>query len=116
MVTSLLGHGSISPSPFYRELEHWWTVAACRGTALPEVGIPPHMIYAIGRWSSVVFQIYIRLHPAVVLAAFLYGSPRSHSYFTFSFSPEHKDGLHLLSLVFWVSTFPHLFSPTGVLS
>jgi hypothetical protein len=43
-------------------------------TALAEAGIPPHMIQAIGRWSSEAFQIYIRQHP-VVLAAHLYGSP-----------------------------------------
>jgi hypothetical protein len=42
-------------------------------TALAEAGIPPHMIQAIGRWSSEAFQIYIRQHP-VVLAAHLYGS------------------------------------------
>jgi hypothetical protein len=41
-------------------------------TALAEAGIPPHMIQAIGRWSSEAFQIYIRQHP-VVLAAHLYG-------------------------------------------
>ena len=43
-------------------------------TALAEAGIPPHLIQAIGRWSSEAFQIYIRRHP-VLLAAFLYGSP-----------------------------------------
>jgi hypothetical protein len=43
-------------------------------TALAEAGVPPHMIQAIGRWSSDAFQIYIRQHP-VVLAAHLYGSP-----------------------------------------
>ena len=42
-------------------------------TALAEAGIPPHMIQAIGRWSSETFQIYIRRHPAF-LAALLYGS------------------------------------------
>ena len=42
-------------------------------TALAEASIPPHMIQAIGRWSSEAFQIYIRQHP-VVLASHLYGS------------------------------------------
>jgi hypothetical protein len=42
-------------------------------TALAEAGIPPHMIQAIGRWSSETFQIYIRRHP-VFLAALLYSS------------------------------------------
>ena len=42
-------------------------------TALAQAGIPPHMIQAIGRWSSEAFQIYIRQHP-VVLASHLYGS------------------------------------------
>ena len=42
-------------------------------TALAEAGIPPHMIQAIGRWSSEAFQIYIRQHP-IVLASHLYGS------------------------------------------
>jgi hypothetical protein len=41
-------------------------------TALAEAGIPPHMIQAIGRWSSETFQIYLRRHP-VLLAALLYG-------------------------------------------
>lgn len=44
-------------------------------TALAEAGIPASMIQAIGRWSSVTFQIYIRHHP-VLLAALLC---RSHS-------------------------------------
>ena len=42
-------------------------------TALAQASIPPHMIQAIGRWSSEAFQIYIRQHP-VVLASHLYGS------------------------------------------
>jgi hypothetical protein len=44
-------------------------------TALAEAGIPPHIIQAIGRWSSDAFQIYIRRHP-VFLAALLYSSSR----------------------------------------
>ena len=45
-------------------------------TALAEAGIPPHMVQAIGRWSSEAFQIYIRRHP-VLLASLLYrSSPR----------------------------------------
>lgn len=43
-------------------------------TALAEAGIPPHMVQAIGRWSSEAFQIYIRRHP-VILTALLYGPP-----------------------------------------
>lgn len=41
-------------------------------TALAQAGIPPHIIQAIGRWSSDTFQIYIRHHP-VLLAALLFG-------------------------------------------
>jgi hypothetical protein len=43
-------------------------------TALAEAGVPPHLIQAIGRWSSEAFQIYIRCHP-VLLAALLLNSP-----------------------------------------
>jgi hypothetical protein len=46
-------------------------------TALAEAGIPPHLIQAIGRWSSEAFNIYIRKHP-VLLAALLYG-PSTHA-------------------------------------
>jgi hypothetical protein len=42
-------------------------------TALAEAGIPPHMVQAVGRWTSEGFQLYVRRHP-VLLAAFLYGS------------------------------------------
>lgn len=41
-------------------------------TALAEAGIPSHIIQAVGRWASDMFQIYIRQHP-VLLAALLYG-------------------------------------------
>jgi hypothetical protein len=43
-------------------------------TAYAEAGVPPHLIQAIGRWSSMAFQLYIRHHP-VLLAALLF----SHS-------------------------------------
>lgn len=43
-------------------------------TALAAAGVPPHIIQAMGRWSSDTFQIYIRKHPAV-LAALLYALP-----------------------------------------
>ncbi|KAF8806858.1 hypothetical protein BYT27DRAFT_7223991 [Phlegmacium glaucopus] len=46
-------------------------------TALAEAGLPPHIIQAIGRWSSPAFQIYIRRHP-VLLASLLYGSGSPH--------------------------------------
>ena len=39
-------------------------------TALAEHGVPPHIIQALGRWSSDAFQVYIRRHPAL-LASFL---------------------------------------------
>ena len=39
-------------------------------TALAEAGIPPHIIQAIGRWSSDAFQIYIRRHPVFLAALF----------------------------------------------
>jgi hypothetical protein len=35
-------------------------------TALAEAGIPPHIIQAIGRWSSKAFQIYICHHPTLL--------------------------------------------------
>ena len=47
---------------------------ASGATALAEAGIPPHLIQAIGRWSSPAFQIYIRRH-SVLLAALLYSQP-----------------------------------------
>lgn len=40
-------------------------------TALAIAGVPPHLIQALGRWSSEAFQIYIRKHPAL-LAALVY--------------------------------------------
>jgi len=47
-------------------------------TALAEAGLPPHIIQAIGRWSTDTFQIYIRHHP-VLLAALLFGFPYNHN-------------------------------------
>lgn len=47
-------------------------------TALAEAGLPPHIIQAIGRWSTEAFQIYIRKHP-VLLAALLFGFPNNHN-------------------------------------
>jgi hypothetical protein len=43
-------------------------------TALAKAGVPPHLIQAIGRWSSEAFRIYICRHP-VLLAALLHNSP-----------------------------------------
>ena len=45
-------------------------------TALAEAGVPPHLVQAIGRWTSEAFQIYIRKHP-VLLAAFCMAHLRS---------------------------------------
>ena len=48
----------------------------CAGgaTSLAEAGVPPHIIQAIGRWSSDTFKIYIRKNP-VLLQAMLFGRP-----------------------------------------
>jgi hypothetical protein len=35
-------------------------------TSYALAGIPPHLIQAMGRWSSDAFQIYIRQHPALL--------------------------------------------------
>lgn len=40
-------------------------------TALAVAGIAPHLIQAMGRWSSEAFQIYIRTHPSL-LASLVY--------------------------------------------
>lgn len=48
-------------------------------TALALAGIPPHIIQAMGRWSSEAFHIYIRQHPAL-LAALLYSSQPTSSH------------------------------------
>ncbi|KAF9034567.1 putative retroelement protein [Panaeolus papilionaceus] len=37
-------------------------------TALAELGIPPHLIQATGRWSSDAWKIYIRKHPLLLAA------------------------------------------------
>jgi hypothetical protein len=37
-------------------------------TALAEAGIAPHLIQAIGRWTSEAFYIYIRRHPTLLAA------------------------------------------------
>ena len=39
-------------------------------TALAEAGVPPHIIQAIGQWSSEAFQIYICRHPALLALLF----------------------------------------------
>ncbi|KAF8233343.1 hypothetical protein L208DRAFT_1556783 [Tricholoma matsutake] len=74
-------------SRFIRRLHHHFASdvgghSMCAGgaMALAEAGIPPHMIQAIGCWSSEAFQIYIRHHP-VLLASLLFGlhSPKSPS-------------------------------------
>ena len=69
-------------------------------TALAEAGIPPHIIQAIGRWSSDAFQIYIRRHP-VFLAALLYSSSRWFLALTIISSL-----IHLFSLIFSSLTHP----------
>ena len=70
-------------------------------TALAEAGIPPHMIQAIGRWSSEAFQIYIRKHP-VVLASLVYGSPSQRYFITLTII------LHTFFSHFFFSLFPSL--------
>jgi hypothetical protein len=40
-------------------------------TALAEAGITPHLIQAIGRWTSETFQIYVHHHP-ILLATLLF--------------------------------------------
>jgi hypothetical protein len=40
-------------------------------TALAEAGLPPHIIQAIGCWSSEAFTIYIRQHPVLLTALLL---------------------------------------------
>jgi hypothetical protein len=75
--------GSIpTRSWFMKRLRHLFpgnvgghSLRAGGATALALAGIPPHIIQAIGRWSSNAFQIYIRQHP-MVLAALLYGGSR----------------------------------------
>lgn len=42
-------------------------------TAFAIAGIAPHLIQAMGRWSSETFQIYIRTHPAL-LASLVFSS------------------------------------------
>lgn len=42
-------------------------------TTLAMMGTPPHLIQAIGRWSSDAYKIYIRRHPALIQAC-LYGN------------------------------------------
>ena len=41
-------------------------------TLLAELGTPPHLIQAIGRWKSDAFEAYIRTHP-VLIQALLFG-------------------------------------------
>ena len=37
-------------------------------TLLAELGTPPHLIQAIGRWTSDAFEAYIRTHPTLIQA------------------------------------------------
>jgi len=37
-------------------------------TLLAELGTPPHLIQAIGRWKSDAFEAYIRTHPILIQA------------------------------------------------
>ena len=45
----------------------------CAGgaTLLAELGTPPHLIQAIGHWTSDAFEAYIRTHPALIQALLL---------------------------------------------
>jgi hypothetical protein len=61
-------------------------------TFFAELGVPSHIIQALGRWASETFEVYIRTHPAI-LAGLLYPRPKPNNTQNTANSHPHQTAL-----------------------